>query len=191
MKYYFSRIRLDIPENVYCPAEDSELLAEAISAMDISGLNVLDMGTGSGFLAILMSKKNAIVTAADLDTVAAMKNAQKNKASVNFIVSDLFSKVNGKFGLIVFNPPYLPKEDRYFFSDTDGGKSGKEVLESFVPQASRHLSDKGKILIVFSSLTGEKELKKLFHNNNFRTRIIRRKKIDWEELIVLEASHAA
>src|SRR3989338_1117492 len=114
MKFYYGRVELDVPERVYYPREDSELLAKVIDSLDLKGKAVLETGCGSGFLSILMAKKCADVTAVDINTEAVEitgKNAAANGAKINTFISDLFSAVGGTFDIIVFNPPYLPVEE--------------------------------------------------------------------------------
>ena len=187
MKFYYNDITLDVPDGIYFPAEDSELLAGVIETRDMKGKKVLDMGTGSGFLAILMAKNMAAVTAADFDIKCAKNNAEKNNTGVKFVRSDMFEKINGIYDLVVFNPPYLPAERNAVYMDLDGGETGRDVIERFAAGAKAHMERNGEILIVFSSITGENGVRKIFRNNGFKTRICKRGKIDWEELIVMKA----
>ena len=194
MKFYHGDIILDVPEGVYCPREDSLLIAEAIEGMNLKGKNALDMGCGSGFLSILMAKSDAIVTAADINPPAAetaRKNAESNGIfNLHFAVSDLFEKINGSYDLIVFNPPYLPLEENEKGDIAyTGGPSGREVIERFIQQAKSHLETGGKILLLISSLTGEKEVLNIFAKNGCKAKIIKRKRIFFEELMVVEAGN--
>ena len=138
---------------IYSPAEDSYLLAEALKEFLKNKIKILDLGTGSG-----IQSKNCIengikkenITAADINKEA-LENAKKLKIKV--IYSNLFSKIKGKFDLIIFNPPYLP-EDKYDIQpDTTGGKYGSEIINEFLKQASFHLTKSGKIFLLTSSLT--------------------------------------
>ena len=74
--------------------------------------NALDMGTGTGIIAIELAKRSFDVTATDISNKAirlAMLNIKKNNVKVNIFQSDLFDKVSGKFDLIVFNSPVVFK----------------------------------------------------------------------------------
>lgn len=184
MKFYHSGIELDVPESVYCPREDSLLLARVLE--NLKGKKILEMGCGSGFLAILLANGNE-VTAADIDEEAVRvteRNAIKNNVKVKTIKSDLFSVVNERFDVIVFNPPYLPDDNNNI--TYSGGSSGRDAIERFVKDARDFLNQNGKIYMVISSLTGEKEVLDLFHCNGFETNILARDKIPWEELMVIE-----
>ena len=186
MKFYHNGITLEVPEGIYYPREDSMLLAEFLESMELKGKSCLEVGCGSGFLSILMAKSGAVVTAVDVSSQAvetAKKNADINGINLHFAVSDLFSNIDSKFDLIVFNSPYLPKDE---YSDiTYSG--GIEIVERFISSASAHLKEGGKILLLISSLTGEKEVLDIFAKNGFKAKIIKRKRIFFEELMIVEA----
>ena len=188
MKFYHGDIILDVPETVYYPREDSLLLAKALENESLKK-KVLEIGCGSGFLSIVMAKKGAEVTAVDgsKDAVEATRlNAKKNDVSLTCFGSDLFSSVTSKFDLIVFNPPYLPDESND--ATYSGGKTGRKVIEKFIENTKDFLERDGKILLLISSLTGENEVLSLFHNCGFKTTIVAREKIPWEELIVIDCN---
>lgn len=188
LKFHHNGIELEIPRGVYYPEEDSLLLAEAIERLDIRKKKCLDMGCGSGFLSIIMAKKGGAVTASDINRTAsetAKANAEKNRCSIDAIVSSLFDSIAGKYDVIVFNPPYLPVDDKYTDRSYDGGRTGRKVIGRFLECAKIHLNGGGKILLLISSLTGENEVLKLAEKNGFKAMAEARKKIEWEELIVL------
>lgn len=189
MKFYHDALTLNVPDGVYYPREDSLLLSRAVGDTELKDKSVLEIGCGSGFLSVIMAKRKANVTAVDIsnDAVkAAEENAKANAVSLTCSQSDLFSAVTGKFDLIVFNPPYLPDEsgDKTY----SGGKTGRETIEKFIKGAKAHLAAGGRILLLISSLTGEKEVLYLFRNTGFRTKTVARQKVPWEELVVIEAS---
>jgi release factor glutamine methyltransferase len=151
-----------MPE-VYEPQEDSFLLRKYVR--DYAKGNVLDVGTGSGIQAIAASAKADNVIAVDINENAlqfaqTQANAEKIK-NIEFRKSDLFSKVKEKFDLIIFNPPYLPhdnKEPEEIRLFTTGGKEGCELLIRFLEDANEHLTTEGVILTVFSSLSNKQKI---------------------------------
>lgn len=189
MRYFYNQYEIDVPENVYYPREDSELLAKTLEAMDLTNKKVLEMGCGSGFLSILMAKNGADVTSVDVneDAVETTKlNAEKNAASLAVVNSDMFEHVRGIYDLIIFNPPYLPVEKGESDPTYAGGSTGREVIEVFIEQVGKYLKKTGQILLLVSSLTGEKEVLRLFRENGFEPSVIAKEKVPWEELMVFE-----
>ena len=145
---------------VYRPAEDSILLL-AHARGRVRG-SVLDMGTGSGFLAVEIATEPLVneVVAADLDPEAikeAMKRAEEAGVAdrIEFIVSDLFRRLEGRrFDWILFNPPYLPSEGAADEASWAGGEVGDETTMRFLNEARSHLEPDGAIILVYSSHTG-------------------------------------
>lgn len=104
---------------VLIPRPETELLVELALAHfgDRSGTRVLDLGTGSGALAITLARElpNADVVAVDRSREAlkvAMANALRLQVSVSFVMSDWFAELGGDaYDLIVANPPYIAAND--------------------------------------------------------------------------------
>ncbi len=192
--FYYNDISLEVPESVYYPREDSLLVARHIEKLDFKNKRCLDMGCGCGFFAVLMAKKGALVTASDINPEAVeitKQNAKANDVKLTAVQSDVFSKISSRYDFISFNPPYLPTEDAHKYKDQwSGGKTGRDVIEKFLQQAQNHLNKDGSMLMIFSSLTGEKEVRGLAEKCGFAFRVLERQKIPWEELIVVELSFA-
>jgi release factor glutamine methyltransferase len=211
MKYFYRDIVLDVPDSVYYPREDSELIAKTIERTNMKNKKALEIGCGSGLLSIIMAKSGADVTTVDInpDAVEATKaNAGKNGVKLDIFVSDMFEKVKGIFDLIVFNAPYLPDDtdldvvakirgekdinslrEKNIVRQWSGGPAGREVIEKFVSSVKNYLNDNGKILIGISSLTGEKEIIGLFGSIGMNAKTVARQKIPWEELIIIECEN--
>lgn len=181
-----------MPE-IYFPDEDSylmsEVLKEKIPSMlkKNSELKFLEVGSGSGInletaFSSGIKKQNVFSCDINPDAVAHCK-----KLGFNCVMSDLFSKIskNKKFGLIIFNPPYLPDDSRepeYSKTATTGGRKGNEIIIKFLTQARSHLEKKGKIFLLTSSLTPKINYKKL----GFKTKKIAERKLFFEKLFVRE-----
>jgi release factor glutamine methyltransferase len=171
----------------YEPGEDSFLMLEALFDLDLHALHVLDMGTGSGILAAYCARRGADVVASDID-VDAIKDLQltanRMGISIKLVACDLFAKIHDRFDIVVFNPPYLPSstiEDR----TTDGGKQGTEVINRFLDELTEHLSDKGRGMLVISSMNDPEDLMTCHRDLSFR--IVRERPLFFESLYVLEA----
>ena len=153
---------------IYDPQEDSYMMQEAISKHAFG--KVLDMGTGSGILGISASGNDDVseIVFSDIDEgcIEHARKAFKTRKKKAFAVSDLFSSIRNKFDTIIFNPPYLPKDQYDVLKSTTGGKKGNEILKRFLSRVKDHLTKNGKVLIVVSSLTPDVE--KLIKKNNFK-----------------------
>ncbi len=175
---------------VYQPSDDSYLLqkyVESYSKVD----SVLDLGTGSGIQAITASKYAKNVTAVDINPHAikyARKNAEGIK-NIKFIESDLFSKVKGKFDLILFNPPYLPEEqDGEIEKDVAlvSGKNGLEITEKFLDKASCFLNADGKMLLISSSFAKQELILEYAKRNLLEIKVLEKKHVFFEDMILYE-----
>ncbi len=109
----FFGLNFTVNENVLIPRADTEILVEY--ALSAGGEHILDICTGSGCIAVSLAKNlpEAHVTAVDISPAAlevAKKNASQNGCEVLFLEMDILSQIpNGKFDLIVSNPPYIEK----------------------------------------------------------------------------------
>lgn len=171
---------------IYEPAEDSFLLEKVVRKYS-KGKKVLDVGTGSGIQAeAALSFGAKKVLAIDIDEEA-FEFCRRKK--INCLKSDLFSKVNGKFGLIIFNPPYLPRDEREDSESariTSGGKKGDEIILRFLRSAGKFLEKNGKILLLLSSLTPRARILKIMKEKKFTKKIVAEEKVFMEKLEVWE-----
>lgn len=178
------------PFVVYEPKEDTYLILEQVRKYAFG--DVLDMGTGTGILAIEAARTADSVIGVDINKKA-LEIARRNAADIQnicFAYSDLFSyfkKHPMKFDLIIFNPPYLPKmkgEEPAVAEAVAGGRHGYEVLARFFDDASFYLKPDGKILIVFSSLTKQDMIHKILEEHAFNFQKLSEKEIPFETLYV-------
>ena len=99
---------------------------------------------------------------------------------------NLFKKdrryMNTKFDTILFNAPYLPNDPDVKDPALDGGKEGYELICKFLHESKRFLRPKGKILLLFSSLTGKEKLEKFLAENYFKFRELEKQHIFFEDL---------
>ncbi len=186
--YYGLRILLD--DDVYEPAEDTFLLAETLEVRP--GEIALDVGTGTGLIALLMARKAKYVLGVDVNPKAvelARRNARLNGISnVEFRLSDLFENVSGRFDVITFNAPYLPGEpEKAIDLALVGGKTGREVIDRFIAEVPDHLNENGRVYLVQSSITGVEETMREFEKAGLRGEVIARRHLFFEDIVVILA----
>ena len=116
---YFLGLKLKVSPAVLIPRPETELLVETVleRLKDFPSPSVIDIGTGSGAIAIAIKDKlpDSKVTAVDISKTAlamAKENAKANRVSINFLESDLFSSVSGTFDVLISNPPYIGIDEK-------------------------------------------------------------------------------
>jgi len=183
-------IKLKISKGVYEPAEDTFLLISALQKSDLKNKTVLEIGTGSGIIALFAARFAKSVLAVDINPEAikyAKENAAQNKIkNIEILQSDLFENVKQKFDIIVFNPPYLPDEPLTADIALDGGPDGRKIIERFLRDVPKFLNPQGRILLLESSLSHYEKTLQHFEKIGFNAKIVAKEKFDWEALVVIE-----
>ena len=167
----FFGMQLKVDERVLIPRPETEELVELILAENPNGnLKVLDIGTGSGVIALSLAKNRAdwSVTAADISQDAldlATENAKSLDLEITFIRTDCFSEISSKYDIIVSNPPYISREDQEevglnvlhsephlaLFADEDGLAIYRRIAED----SKDYLNDGGKIYLEIGYKQGQ------------------------------------
>ena len=159
----FFGMQLKVDERVLIPRPETEELVELILAENPKeNLKVLDIGTGSGAIALALAKSRPdwIITASDISQDAidlASKNVEIQNLNIFLKKSDCFSKISSKYDIIVSNPPYISRSDESeiglnvlhsephlaLFADEDGLAIYRKIAE----ESKDYLSDGGKIYL--------------------------------------------
>ena len=167
----FFGMKLKVDERVLIPRPETEELVDLILTENPEkNLKVLDIGTGSGAIALALAKNRPdwSVTAADISQDAlelATENANVQNLNLSFIKSDCFSKISSKYDIIVSNPPYISREDQEevdlnvlhsephlaLFADEDGLAIYRRIAES----SKDYLNDGGKIYLEIGYKQGQ------------------------------------
>ena len=167
----FFGMQLKVDERVLIPRPETEELVELILAENPKeNLKVLDIGTGSGAIALALAKNRPdwTITASDISQDAldlAMENAKNQGLTLSFIKSDCFSEISSKYDIIVSNPPYISRVDEAevglnvlhsephlaLFADEDGLAIYRRIAE----ESKDFLYDGGKIYLEIGYKQGQ------------------------------------
>ncbi|MGM9886181.1 MAG: peptide chain release factor N(5)-glutamine methyltransferase [Lactococcus sp.] len=176
----FCDLKFKVNENVLIPRQETEELVRLIlENTSAEKLNILDVGTGSGAIAISLAhaRPNWSVTASDLSeaTLAvASENAEANQVKIECILSDVLSALTGrKFDLIVSNPPYIDWADQ---DEVDvsvmtyepksalfAENQGLAIYERLAKEAPQALTENGQIYLEIGYKQGQ-AVKSLFEH---------------------------
>lgn len=169
-KQDFMGLELYVDENVLIPQPDTENLVEEVILLSDKKrkyirdeIKILDLCTGSGAIAISLSKliNKSLVYASDISKKAlkiAEENSMKNHANVLFLESDLFDKISKiyKFDIIVSNPPYIESEVIKTLSEEvqkepilalDGGEDGLDFYRKIAKDAKDYIEKEGYLAL--------------------------------------------
>lgn len=184
----FYGLEFIVTKDVLSPRMDTERLVETVLNDIKPKQTVIDIGTGSGAIAITIAKNSqAKVTAVDISEGAlkvAKENAKNNNVQVKFVESNLFDAFRRftKFDVIVSNPPYIPSkvidnlEDEVKKFDPiialDGGADGLDFYKKIIDEAPKRLTRNGKIYFEVG-INQALDVKKLLQKNFKDIRIVK------------------
>ena len=186
----------------YEPCEDSELLLRnAINVIEKmqnkENLKICEVGVGSGYVISNIAKKfkkKHEYFGCDINVeaiVSTLSMFKEIKQKINLKECDLLESFDQEFDLILFNTPYLPCEEGEKYENLKlidkaiyGGKNGYEIIEKFLKNSREFLNEKGKILLLFSSLTMKSKIDDVIVQNSFKSRMLETKNLFFEKLYV-------
>jgi len=182
-KTSFMDLEFKVNSSVLIPRPETEELVRLMLKEDLDGKEILDIGTGSGCIAISLAKNlpNSKITALDISKDAlevAKENAKLNNVSIDFINADIFKhESNKKFDVIVSNPPYVTESEKalmkqnvldfepelaLFVEDSNYLKYYKQIVKF----SKKNLFKNGKLFLETNE-GFKNEIKKLLHKNMF------------------------
>ena len=184
----FYNIILNTDNRALIPRDETALLVEqALKFIEKNNYKtVLDIGTGSGAIAISVKKNapQACVTAVDISENAiflAKENAKENETEIEFIKSDLFENLqNKKFDCILSNPPYIPTKDMGKLEKElsfepknalDGGSDGLDFYRDIIQEAKEHLNKNGLLMFEIGFDQGD-AVKTLLSKSGFTDSVV-------------------
>ena len=159
----FCGLDFEVTPAVLIPRHDTEVLVEEAVKRAPGAKSLLDIGVGSGCIAVALAKALPLAEIYGVETspaalALAQRNAERHSARITFFEGSLFEPFKEqRFDLIVSNPPYIPTADletvqpevRDFepIAALDGGKDGLDFYRAIVPEAVDHLTPGGLLLV--------------------------------------------
>ena len=177
----FMGLKFKVNSNVLIPRQDTETLVEEALKTVKPGMKVLDMCTGSGCILLSLLKLVPGLTGTGVDISGealkvAVENGKRLQTEASFLESDLFEKVEGSFGLIVSNPPYIASEeiptlmeevrDHEPIGALDGSADGLEFYRRLVREGKEHVKPGGWMLFEIGCTQAEAVME-LLKNGGF------------------------
>ncbi len=206
-EFYGHRIFVD--ENVLIPRPETEILVDKVIEYikNNNVANILEIGTGTGIISIAISlyfrdkERELQIIAADISDEA-LRNAKKNIdfhniTNISLLKSDLFESIQGKYDLIISNPPYISEEELKI-SDKEitdfepryalvGGKVGIEYYQNILQSAGHYISEQGKIFFEIGS-GQSRAIQQIAQDSKFRVISIFKDYNNRDRVVLLEMS---
>jgi len=166
----------------YPPSEDTFFIVDNIDHE--KGQFALDVGSGSGYLTKLLSENFSFVVGTDINFDVLKNQTYKTK---NLVCCSGSEALKIKFNFIVCNLPYLAT-DKIIDIATDGGAEGFEIPKKIFDSVVCNMAENGKFVFVTSSLSNYEKLIDYAQKLGLKTRIMAKKKLFFEELILVETT---
>ena len=195
----FYGLKFFVNENVLIPQPDTEIIVEEALNIISDGDRVLDLCTGSGVIGVtIANKKNVNVVASDISKkaleVARINADNLGDSKVTLVESDLFENIEGKFNVIVSNPPYIKKDVIKTLSKEvqnepiialDGGIDGLDFYKKIVEEAINYLEDGGYWLLEIG-YDQKEEVLNLVINKNYKDIRVRKDLSNNDRVVIMQ-----
>ena len=188
-KTTFMDLEFKVNSSVLIPRPETEELVRLMLKEDLDGKEILDIGTGSGCIAISLAKNflNAKVTALDISENAidvAKKNAELNNVEIEFIKADIFEYLTDKkYDVIVSNPPYVLESEKSLIKNNVldfepelalfvEDKKPLKFYDSIINFSNFYLNKNGTIFFEINNLQSS-QLKKSLNNQRIKSLVFK------------------
>nr|WP_123954942.1 HemK2/MTQ2 family protein methyltransferase [Streptomyces showdoensis] len=181
--------RLFVPPGVYRPQADTWLLADALSREELTPeTEVLEIGTGTGAVALHAAARGALVTAVDVSwraVIAARVNALRQRLALRVLHGDFAARARGqRFDLVLSNPPYVPSPHprpptRGAERAWDAGPDGRVVIDRICSDAASMLRPGGVLLMVHSGMCDARATVRRLEGSGLAARAVACARVPW------------
>jgi len=164
---------LDVFPTVFHPRYfgSTRILARFVSSLPLTGRSFLDVGCGSGLIALCAARAGGRVTAVDINPEAVrctLANAERNRLHIEARVSDLFSTLNGaEFEVIAWNPPFLPGTAQSMAETAFFGGLDFDTIRRFGCEVRTHIRPQGSIYTILSTDVDVARIEQIFEHQYF------------------------
>jgi release factor glutamine methyltransferase len=174
-------------EEVYHPAEDTFLLLKAALDEAGPGDKAIEIGCGRALISREVASKVKSILATDINPYAVRLAKEYGLVAVR---ADLFRGIEAEFDLVIFNPPYLPTSEGeriegWLNYALDGGSTGRDTIFRFLKDLKNHLSQRGRALLLVSSVTGLDEVKEMAKSEGFEATEVASDRYFFEQLCII------
>lgn len=169
---------IEVPAGVFHPGlfYSTKWLLEHIQSFDLENKSVLELGAGSGLIAVTVAKKGAISTAVDINhgsIRAITSNARRNNVSVEVIHSDLFEAIPGRmFDHIIINPPFYKKDPVTFEEHAWYCGSDSNYFTRLFQALKEHTHAQTVVSMILSDACDIDQIEQLAHKHNWQLHLV-------------------
>ncbi len=184
--YKYRNIKIKVLPGVFFPhfTHSTKILLQFTDTINLQNKNFLELGCGTGIISVLAAKKNAAVTASDINPSAVKNvqlNADKNQVKVSSVLSDLFNDIPKQlFDFIIINPPYYPKNPSNISESAWFCGNNFQYFERLFSEAGPYFNDKSEVYMILSEDCNIDKIKEIALKNKIEFTIVLIKK-KWGE----------
>ena len=186
-KYRYKDVWVWVEPTVFPPfiTISTKLLLEFIETLPLKGKTLLELGCGCGIISVWAAKKEAIVTATDINEIALKslkENAAENNVLLSILASDLFENLNGKtFDFIIINPPYYSKNPTNIAENAWFCGENFEYFERLFMSLPNFSNTLNKIYMILSEDCELEKIKSIALKNDMALKLVLEKTVAGEK----------
>ncbi|MDO5047737.1 MAG: peptide chain release factor N(5)-glutamine methyltransferase [Anaerococcus sp.] len=196
----FFGLNLKVDKRALIPRFETEIIVDYIIKSDFKKKSILDIGTGSGAIALALASniKETKILASDVKKealdLAEINRKRLGIENVSFVKSDLFENISGKFDIIVSNPPYINEDDykkldKVLYYEPKSALLAKEdglyYYKRIIKEANIYLND-GAMLIFEIGYDQKDRIEKFLNESDFKNIVCIKDYNDFDRFIVAE-----